>query len=349
MVRALCFALLMIVSGCSTSNPEPIVSAILAEKALSSATHQEFDFGSVLAHGQNLRHDFMLTNPSNDSIRVRGTRAWTPCCSALEDVPPSLPPNGEVKATAVLRVGLQTGRKRVAFEVGTDSRERPVFRLALSAQLFAEWEIQRQEGTLPRLPVGQAGVLRYQMICRRIGDSGRSLPSSVDVDAPHSVAFGGDPTKASLPGGIVETSSGINVKLAGMKDIGLHRERLRFRWRDGRTEEMPLAWEVVPAVRLVPSVLVLPPSPKPSTYVVVIRSEDRPIRITDVSGPLLAEPVTLPLTPERTHTVRLVLKDLDVALGKSTEVRILTDHPQQPVVPLGIVVLPKDTMAGGEP
>ncbi len=77
---------------------------------------EEFDFGTVLAQGQVLRHEFTLTNPTNQPMRVLKATALTPCCSEVGPISSAtIAPGGHREIPAVLRIRSdRTGQKRNA-------------------------------------------------------------------------------------------------------------------------------------------------------------------------------------------------------------------------------------------
>jgi hypothetical protein len=157
----------------------------------------EHDFGSVLARGQELRHEFLLRNPTASPIRLLGAEAHTPCCSAIGPLPELLPAGTSVAVPVVFRPGTQTIRKRVTFAVRTDHPDRPVWPLAVAASLTAEVELRPTADSETSLPIGRTGRQRFRVVCRRIGDEGRGGPRAVEADPPLAATLG--PAQPSTP------------------------------------------------------------------------------------------------------------------------------------------------------
>ena len=124
-----CVAFMVLLSaGCLSSTPaEEDLTTVGTDPTPALDTAQssslEFDFGTILAHGQTLRHEFTLTNPSEKSVRLLALRSYTPCCSAVESLPELILPRGEAKVAVLFKPGHQSGLKAVRFTVETDSSE----------------------------------------------------------------------------------------------------------------------------------------------------------------------------------------------------------------------------------
>lgn len=224
---------MVLLCGCNRSIPDRDIEAILggatAEPGPAKVDAAEFDFGPVLAHHQTLSHQFVLKNPSKRPIRLVGAMAFTPCCSSVEKPPETIPAGGDAKISTRFNPGLQSGRKRVVFEVRTDQPQRARIRLGLIATLFPEWELQPVGDSSPRSPVGQAGRIRYRIVCRRAGREGRDLPDSVECDAPLFATFVSDPVVGTQTRGIVAKTRDVEIGIARATDVAIHRRALRFR------------------------------------------------------------------------------------------------------------------------
>ena len=335
----------LIVPGCTSSPAEVDLVAIRADIASpeinpSPARTQVFDFGPILAHGQTLRHEFGLANPSEKPTRLLKAMSFTPCCSAVEPLPKSILPHGEAKVAVLFKPGHQSGLKAVRFTVQTDSGEQPVRTLILRARLFSEWEIAPVGDPTTSLPAGKAGKQVWRITSRRKGSEGLRPPESVKVAKPLEANFVGPATEQEQPDGVVETTRDVGVTLPAIPKLGSQQAESAFLWPDGHQKTHLIHWEITPRVRMAPSSIVLEPSGKPTERSVTIASDDGPFRITKVAGTILAAPVAAPATAASRHHVKLRIDPARGASGGVSSIVISTDHPRQSELTLSVLVLP---------
>jgi len=150
---------------------------------------QEFDFGTVLARGQALRHDFTLSNRTDKPLNLLKAGSSTPCCSAIGPVPKTIPPGSSVQIPIVVKTANKAGPLRIAFGVEAESSTPRVFRLSVSVRLLPEWEIQPEGEPVSSLSLGRSGKVAYRISCRRIGDDGIASPESVKASGPIKVSM----------------------------------------------------------------------------------------------------------------------------------------------------------------
>ena len=274
-------------------------------------------------------------------MRLIKVEATTPCCSAAGPVPESIPPGGKVELSTTFRVGSETGRKRVGFLVLTDDPNRPTHTLSLTADLYSEWELKLSGSDPGRFPVGRGGELSFDVVSRRRGDEGLNPPGSVEADEPLGAELGG-PRADDRPNGITEAVQRLVVKIPPCEEPGARRAAVVFRWADGTTRTFDVAWEVVPRLRATPSGLVVKRSDEPSTAKVRVGSDGRPFRVLNVAGELLGAEALLPPGAARDHVLVLTIDPSRCSSGEGgvREVTITTDHPDQPVVKVSVLVLP---------
>src|SRR5688572_4247860 len=105
--RTLIPILMALMTGCSESGrgitPEPLSgrdvgsAEEIPDRPRPDVTMMEHDFGTVLARGQTLRHDFLLSNPTTRAMRLVKAMSFAPCCSEIGPLPEAIPPGGEAK------------------------------------------------------------------------------------------------------------------------------------------------------------------------------------------------------------------------------------------------------------
>lgn len=165
---SLCFVIIFAVLGCSKPTDNladlSILNAPTEKSTFLETNNQEFDLGPTLSHGQTLRHEFTLTNGTNQPVRLMSSMAQTPCCSTIGPLPDSVPPHGVVKIPVVFRPGFATGFKRVVFTAETDRDNSRVCLFALSANLFSELEVISDEG-IRSYPAGVGGKQTFHVVC----------------------------------------------------------------------------------------------------------------------------------------------------------------------------------------
>lgn len=336
----------LILAGCSTSSREPepdltsVVNTVSREGLPRSPVLREFDFGSVLAHGQILDHVFMIANPTRRPIRLLKAEARTPCCSEIGPLPEWISPEGEAQVPITFKPGYQSGRKRVEFVVQTDSPERPIWRLVVNAALVSELEVTTLDGSDTVLPLGHGGSQSLQILCRRIGDDGRGSPISIAAASPLVARFSGPATERLFPDGHIEATRKIVVDLPRAAESGVRQADLEIHWPGGKTWRHPVLWRVEPLIEAIPSGLVATSSRERVEQEIVLQSRDRSFRVLGASSPLIAERFHPPAGSEQSHQIRLVLDPARATPEVGSDVIITTDHPDQPTITLSILVLP---------
>lgn len=344
---------LIMFSACSDSPEGPAANEAIPPRRIvdretgsAQGTSDEHDFGLVLGQGQTLQHEFRIANSSGLPLKLLKVVALRPCCSSVGLLPDQVPPGGEVGLVTSLRLGRQTGRKRVGFVVRTDSPERPAIALALGADVVSAFEVHEQDHPDQGLLTGQPARLRLEVVCRRLGQEGSGAPVAIRTEGPLAAEFAGAAVERARPGGLVETTREAVVVLPAMAEPGPKRGEVRFGWPDGQEQRHLISWEVSPRLVASPSALVVRASEGRATKTIVLRAVERPFRIREVSAPTavtLAEPVSTDAA--RLHRVRLEIDPSRLDSG-SAEVRVETDDPDQPTVVLSLLAIPDDTEVG---
>ena len=328
-------SVLFFFSGCSISNPDTEEASLAAipttESQASGRQIEEHDFGRVLAQGQTLHHEFTLRNPTGHSLRLIGAATSMPCCSAIGPLPPSVPPGGSVPVPVTLKTENKLGALRVSCSVKTDSPTVPVLRFAATVNLIPECEIEAEGESVGQLLLGQEGRFSCRISCRRKGVEGRELPTSVKVSRTTEAVLTGPIGETRQPDGIIERACQLDLKVPPSSQAGWRREEVLLEWPDGRKQSHLVSWEVRPLITAVPSGLVIARSTKPTDVTIKVASVDRPIRIREVDG-LLAKPFVPMEEARREHILHLVFDTPKADPTTISDIKIVTDHPDQPVV-----------------
>jgi hypothetical protein len=337
--------MILLVLGCSSSEPEPDLSAILGNAAAETTSEPdpvEFDFGTVLARDQALRHEFRLANRSDRPLRLLGSKVKVPCCSELGLVPESIGPRGEVTIPAFLKVGHAADRKRIAFEIKTDSPTQEIRTLIATARFVPQWEVEEAAGDRGPLKIGQPSQRAFRVTGRRKAGEGMRAPTQVEATGAVELASASPPTEVEGSDGIIESARVVTVRLPGQPHPGDQLGTLTFRWPDGTSRIQEIRWSVKPSLELSPPGVVLKPGSGTKEVEVEVRSDDRPFRVVKVSGDLLAGDVRLPDQPAMKHILRIALDPSRVIPGVKPVVEVATDHPDQPTLLLRMLVLPPE-------
>ncbi len=303
------------------------------------STTDEHDFGTVLALGQSLGHEFTLRNPADRPIHLLNGTATTPCCSAIGRLPESIAPGGEITIPVVLKAGFRSERKRVGFMIETDDQERPAYSLFLRANLVAEWEVEEDDGAMDSVPLGQAGSRTIRVIARQVGGRGRNLPERLSTTGKTEARFEGPAVETKDQSGLVATRRGISLQYPALRTPGLQVDELRFSWSDGRSESAQVRWEVRHALSVRPSGLVLRSSETNVKRVVVLESDGSPFLVTAAKGILLKSSPVLPREASRVVEIPIVLDLSRAEVGKAVDVIFETNHPTQKTAVLSVMVL----------
>jgi hypothetical protein len=213
-----CIVLATTLLGCSKVPSAPSVERAGTPNTRAIAESRdswtiEHDLGLVLAHDQPIRHVFPLSNPTNRPIRLLRAEVLVPCCSAVEQLPESIPPGGHVEFPVIFHPGDQSGRRRVAFTVETDNPSQPILTCTLAATPVAEVEVRPLDGSDSFLPLGRSGTQRFTVFCRRKGEDGLGAPDSVVSAEPLAVSFVGPAEERLLGNDWIETTRTVEVTL----------------------------------------------------------------------------------------------------------------------------------------
>ena len=130
---------------------------------------------------------------------------------------------------------------------------------------------------------------------------------------------------------------------ARLGDQGVHRGQVTLDWANGKTWNREIEWRVVPRITASPSGLTLRPGTSESV-VVVLRSNDRPFRILGIEGPILADQFSLPEGSSKTQALKIAIDPSKAAKPGSFNLRIATDHPDQPEVVVSVLILPSNSV-----
>ncbi len=338
---------LLLATGCSGSNPDSEIAAILADSANSpgggSKGIEEYDFGPVLARGQTLYHQFTFTNSTTKPLHLTGATATTPCCSGIGPLPKdAIPPGGQCSLPVALKVHAdRPEKKRVGFYVQTDSKDRPTLVYGLRATIYPEWEIQSSSESSRTLPIGRAGRQVLQITGHRVAGEGGTLPTKIEVESPLVARFLGEAREQTEAEGVTSTVREVGIALPASSRPGTHQASLLLRWPEGRTREQTVLWTVVPPLRAIPFRLVLRQSERDLSHTIVLRSfDDHPFRIIDVGPQDLVVSSEFDHETGSAHTLKLRLDPDRAAREKSPQITIKTDDSDEPTLSLSILILP---------
>ena len=279
-------------------------------------------------------------------MRLMKPEALTPCCSSIGSVPESIPAGGSAEVAVKLRPGYQTGMKRVQFVIPTDRVDEPVITLSLSATLTPALEVDFDEPAATTFAVGKPGTLKGRVTCRRKGEQGFDAPSSVFIEPPAIARFVGTAEERQLADGIRQSVQAVEIDFPPSREPGTRSADLRLTWgAQHHDDRRPIVWAVTPALRVTPPAIGLKRSETDSvSREVVIRSTGTPFRVLKVEGKALAPGLRLPEDAATTHRLDLPLDR--AALGIS-DLRIVTDHPDQPIAKLSVWIQSANTAAEG--
>jgi hypothetical protein len=226
------------------------------------------------------------------------------------------------------------------FSVETDDPGRPVWSFALRANLVPAWQVESLGVARQSLLLGQSGEQTLRITARRKSDRGRGLPQSVSATPPLTAVFKGEPSESIGAGGLTEATQDVVVKIPSGKNAGPGRGDIFFQWADNRIETNTIGWEVRPRLKVSPSGLVLGANAQPTSKKVVVTSDGRPFRLKRVRGPALAEHAEVPQGTAIVHELSLLVGTSSSPLAGATDITIETDHPDQPIVSVSVLVVP---------
>ena len=300
----------------------------------------DFDFGTVVASGQILKHEFGWENPTEKTAKIVSSTVNVPCCSHLGTLPESVPAHSSVLVPAFLQVGRVADFKRVTFAIETDDPVESGATFALQARFVPELEILATAESQAPLLIGQAARRSYRMIGRRKDGEGRTAPAEVIATEPLRIESISPANEIKKTDGIIESSRQVIVGLPARGKFGVNRSPIILRWADGLIQQHDVTWTVEPRIRVDPPLLVVKPRDFTQEMTIEVRSADRPFGISRVSGPLLAGEGPTSPRASLTHLIRLTLDPDRFVTQVKPEIEIVTDDPDQPLLKLGVLVTP---------
>ena len=148
-----------------------------------------------------------------------------------------------------------------------------------------------------------------------------------------------------MPIGIIEVARDLEVTIPANSKPGAGRGAVVLETDDTPDRMLDIEWTVSPHLRVSPSGLVISSlggNGGSCRRSVIIQSDGHPFRWTTVSGPRLLGRADPPHVAASSHRLELTFDTTARADREVFDVRIETDHPEQPVVLLGVLIL-KDT------
>lgn len=305
-----CFAF---VTGCSNGGggekPSTAQSATEAEGNRSltptvEAVVDRFDYGFVLARGQELCHEFIYHNDESRPIRILSAVALTPCCSRIEAAPDPVAPGGEAILRTWLTASKQSEKKRAEFIVRTDSHLHPQSVLAVEAEFEAGWEVHELKGSDHNVIAGRSGTQTFRIVYRSVGDGqpSRGAPS-MTASPPLSARLVRRPRERLRRDGVTESACEVVVDIPRQEEPGRRSGAVRFTWDGGREETLAVHWTVRDGLSVAPSGLVVDDPER--AYSLVVTSDDRPFRILSIECDAVVGEPTLDSAPARSHALSL--------------------------------------------
>jgi hypothetical protein len=337
--------MMIMLSGCaqtvsiSDSETEALLRT-LQSRVDSADSSSARDFGTILARGQTLRHEFPLRNPSDQSLRILGAEALTPCCSFVEKLPEIVPPRGVIGVPVVFRPGFQGGRKQVRFAVHTESAAQPTRLFTLLVSLVPEVEVEVLEGSDTRLLLGEVGKQSLRVTSQRMGDEGRGAPEVVSAGVGVEVRFIGSTVEHLNSDGLVTTTRIVEVTLLAGSEVGTRAAELAFHWEGGLTHEQRVTWRVARRIEASPAALILNDQSGRVARELRLTSLCGPFRVLAIHGSGVAVSGGLPKESRREHELRFVVEVERVQSEGLTDIVIDTDMVEQPKVVVSLLVLP---------
>jgi hypothetical protein len=348
-------SILSLVAGCSvasdSASPSPISRDSLTildsppADLISPRDHETLhhDLGHLLVGSQPFREKYSVHNPTDSPLRITRSTSLTPCCSAVESIPDGpIPPGGDGFVIIRFKPEGQNGRKRLGFELMTDSQTLPIISLSLEALFFTEWELRVLPSSNTSLSVGRLGQQRWTVITRAVLDNSLDFPTSVNASAQIGVNFAGPETVQVLEAGIVEKSREVEFVLPSSSLPGERRETVTFDWDDGTRKSQALVWRVVSQLQVRPEGFVLSSNGQVIEKFLVIFSDEHKFRILRIEGRDLLECSEFSNVPSLIHILRLKIKPrVDSELGPS-DILMVTDHPEDPTIQVTVLYVSQE-------
>lgn len=332
-------SLLPLIGALAGCHREPTAGPMPTHRLVTSSDARLHDFGVILGNRGTLSHRFQVENGGDHDLRLTGALAMSPCCSSIGPLPQGpIRPGAVASVPVTFRTGGESGNRRLEFFIQTDSPNTPTIPLILTAACFDDWDITPVEGGRFTLKPGQAGRRTYEVISRRRDVEG-TLPRLVNFDpAIRPVLDQGGLEKITAQG-FVEVARRLVVYLPAMTGPGLKRAQVGVEAGNAGVRTFDVELSVTPCLTAVPSGLVIERGAGPAARTIVLRSDERPFRLVGMSGPHLAGGVALPTKSAIQHRIDLRFEVGGARDREAFTVAIETDHPDQPVVNVGVLVL----------
>ena len=298
------------------------------------------DFGYVLCNQSDLTHQFRLANGGDRPIRIVKLSSSKPCCTKIGPVPQFIPAMGEAILQLSLRTANQSGQRSASFTLTTDDPERPLQHFSLVATLLPEVEVREDARSPNRIAIGSYERVRNTVVCRRQGAFGKIAPSFIDGFDSISARFLSEPIESKVGNGLIETILPVEITIPRQTDLGFHRGIYRLNWADHHKVTQVITWEVQSVISVTPTCLLIAQDQNVQYKTIILRSTTRPFSVTEVTGARLTESTNRTRNEARlTHRLDLTIDPTDVRSSEILDVRITTDHPEQPQVIVSILPL----------
>ena len=232
-------------------------------------------FGTILAHDNELSHNFSIRNVSKRAIHVQKAVAMTPCCSSINVTPLTIQPGEHAEVGVVIKPGHQSGAKKLDFFVETDDESRPLTNMEVSVNLIAGWEFNLINRSPAKCEPGMPIRCTYEIICRASVPDTALLPDSASVSKEWVVIFGHPSNEIHSNDEFTEVKREVSFFIPPSEVIGFQKQSILFRWPDNTTREEAVGWIVQPPLTANPSSLTVPASSSPQTVKVQITSESK--------------------------------------------------------------------------
>ena len=211
--------------GCSpTVEPDAIgareiarASAVIDGNRFGRYSH---DFGTLPAKDAVLTHEFVVSNSTDQPIRLLGASASTPCCSEVRLLPDEILAGGNARIPVTFKTRGRSGLQRLGFIVTTDAAEIERIELAVSANLLPTWEARIQEGSDQYLSVGRQGKQRFRCLTRSRGGEGLPAPESLKASSPLTASFAAPASEVAGDDGVIETTREVEVVIPADSEPG---------------------------------------------------------------------------------------------------------------------------------
>jgi hypothetical protein len=309
-----------------------------------SLVDQSFDFGpAVQGEGSALTHEYTVTNTGLKPIRLLRSVNGKPCCGDVEALKPTtLAPRQSVALKVSLRPE-KLGPVQHFAAVETDMTGKSTVTFSTFANVYPRAQILDWDEGFVAPVSGISG--RKSFVAVAYGTR-REPPITLDdaeLKGTAVASWDGPASERAMSDHVLERRRSFSLSLNSDGEPGYRFEHISIIWKTSPLAGYTFQWELPRALKAAPSsVIVSSNSAKTEKTVVLTSTDHREFRVLRVQtgGKKGIEVDYRVRSPSAVNSIRISVDPSLLGTNLTTEVKIYTDHPIQPLARVQILISP---------